>query len=186
MRGILALALLGACGEGANKKGDGTVSVAAYAGLSEDRSWTFRDDDSLEPPEEDQLIRARADGEGGIELRRGATWGDGQEAGSMLFDEEAGLAILAWDLDATAGEGRYPFAAPTPANGDQQVAQDGWDCVAQVPATIETWYGTFEAALAFDCQGGGGPTGRWAFGEGVGLVRFAPTEGPPLDLVAPF
>ena len=186
------LLLLTACGEDplAGTVMEQGLPASAFHTLGEGRSWIYRDDDSDEDPDEEQLLRAQDVGEGRLELRRGSRWADAEPAGHIAWTTERGeLWLSSWELpDGTEGAGGFRMADADPEDGELTSGDGGWRCdLTRQEDGQETWYGTFEGALIIDCVGGNdGLGGRYAFGVGAGLVYLETEDGYLLDLVAPW
>lgn len=181
--GLAALLTLWGCDGGATGSSDGLIT-ADYSGLVDGATWTWRDDVSTdELPAEEELLRGRYVGEGVIELRRGERFADAEPWGFLEFDTSEGLALTAWELGEVSGEGRTPLSEERILD-DQLVVAGRAQCVGQTFMTHDTFYATFDAAVRFDCAGGGLP-GVYVFAKSVGLVSLR-TSSVTLDLVAPW
>lgn len=185
---LLPLALaaglgVGGCDGGSTGTSDGLIT-ADYNGLVDGASWTWRDDVSTdELPAEEALLRGRYVGEGIIEIRRGARFPDAEPWGFLEFDVSEGLALVAWELGDVVGEGRTPLSEDRIVD-EQLIVAGRAQCVGQTFMTHDTFYATFDAAVRFDCAGGGLP-GVYVFAKTVGLVSLR-TNNVTLDLVAPW
>ncbi len=186
----LVLAAMG-CGNNAPGEGTGEILMVDYLALELDGAWTFRDDDSTEDPEEDELIRARLSSEDTLELRRGARWADAEDAGMLAFDTRYGLSLVEFDLagldDGLSGSGDWAMADFDPVTGEYQ-GSGTWGCTTDTGTEVETWYATFEDVVRLDCSstGGDGLPGTWDFARGIGLVRYEHPDGLLVELVAPY
>jgi hypothetical protein len=180
---LLSCAALWGCDGGAMGTSDGLIT-ADYNGLVDGASWTWRDDVSAEElPAEEALLRGRYVGEGIIEIRRGERFADAEPWGFLEFDTSEGLALVAWELGEVVGEGRTPLSDDRIVD-EQLVVSGRAQCVGQTFMTHDTFYATFDAAVRFDCAGGGLP-GVYIFAKTVGLVSLR-TNSVTLDLVAPW
>lgn len=181
---LCALSLAACNGDGG--AGEGEVSIAEYAALSEGASWTYRDDLSTEEVDDERLIRAHHLGEGLIELRRGARWADASPVAALAFSEAGGLSLVAWEFGPDAGEAELPLADAQVADGDLATAA-GWSCSADLDASVETFYGTFSDTVVFDCsRSSSGLPGVFTFAREVGLISLVANSGVTMDLVAPY
>ncbi|MCK6520979.1 hypothetical protein L6R49_05985 [Myxococcota bacterium] len=179
----LTLIVCWGCGDGVRGTSDGLLT-ADYNGLVDGATWTWRDDVSTdELPDEAELLRGRYVGEGVIEIRRGERFADAEPWGFLEFDTSEGLALVAWELGEVTGEGRTPLSGDRILD-DQLNVSGRAQCVGQTYMTHDTFYATYDAAVRFDCAGGGLP-GVYIFSKGVGLVALR-TNSVTLDLVAPW
>lgn len=164
----------------------GEPLVSDYTMLEEGASWTYRDDSlgpESETPDEDLLLHARHTGDGVVEFRRGARWADGSDEGKLVWSEKNGLSLVEWDLGEAQGSGDLFMSEEVPER--EAVTMSGkYSCTTRMDAPIDTYYGTFELALVFDCTGGG-MGGTYAFAYGWGLVQVD-AGGIVLDLVGPW
>ena len=185
VRSLLILGLIG-CGGPRTEEVFSEVLIDDYTGLNtEGLSWTYRDDGETETsPDNDRLIRSRHVGGGELDFRRGSRWADAEAAGSVRFAQSDRVRIVSWNLNGVTGSGDFPLGRNKPKEGDELTA-DGWMCVVDIPASIETYYGTYTEVLSFLCDGDDGPTGDWHFAKDVGLVAY---EGDDysMSLVAPW
>jgi len=179
---IGGLLLLGCTGQPPPTPGE-VNEVADYTGLAEGASWVYRDDGLDETPVEDELLRARYQGDGLVELRRGYRWADADPAGSIRWDTSDGLELTALQLGSVSWSGALRLADPEPENGDQQV-RGGNHCLTDDAQVVETFYADYDDALLLSCTGDALP-GTYAFARGVGLVRLE-IDGLTIDLVAPW
>jgi hypothetical protein len=180
---LVCVAALWGCDGGATGTSDGLIT-ADYSGLVDGASWTWRDDVSTdELPAEEELLRGRYVGEGLIEIRRGERFADAEPWGFLEFDVSDGLALVAWELGEVVGEGRTPLSEDRIVD-EQLVVAGRAQCVGQTFMTHDTFYATFDAAVRFDCAGGGLP-GVYIFAKSVGPVSIR-TNAVTLDLVAPW
>ena len=180
---LVSIAALWGCDGGSTDTSD-VLITSDYSGLVDGASWTWRDDVSTdELPAEEALLRGRYVGEGLIEIRRGERFADAEPWGFLEFDVSAGLALVAWELGDVVGEGRTPLSEERIVD-EQLVVAGRAQCVGQTFMTHDTFYATFDAAVRFDCAGGGLP-GVYVFAKTVGPVAIR-TNSVTLDLVAPW
>ena len=183
----------------------GTLS-GDWHGLSMDAAWTYRDDAITdEAPEPAELVLARYNGDGQMELRRGERWADADSIGSLVFDLNNGLSLVSWNVDGASGEGNFPVYEGEPTN-QSAVSNGSWTCQAAMNEDVETFYGIFPSSMRIGCTVGGvgldgqsmdtgdvqevygvtgSPAGYWSFAPGVGLVRVQAADFD-LNLVAPW
>ena len=180
---MIPLLLALACGKDDAATGQAVFDLTEYSGLDADGSWVYRDDGSDELPDEATLLRARDQGGGTVELRRGYRWADADPVGEVVWDTSDGLTLTGLHLLPVAWTGSMRLADLEPANGDQQV-RGGSHCVTDDTQVVSTYYADYDDVLVFDCTGDGLP-GTYAFANGVGLVR-AELDGLTVDLVAPW
>jgi hypothetical protein len=178
--------LLLACSGTEGTTAGGSVLVADYVMLGDGTSWTYRDD-ALGPesdsPAEEELLHARHVGDGVVEFRRGLRWADAIEEGKLVWSEADGLTLVEWDLGEAQGSGEIFMSAEVPEQMAMTVSGK-YTCTTFMDAPVDTYYGTFELALVFDCNGGG-MGGTYAFAYGWGLVQVD-AGGIVLDLVGPW
>ncbi len=172
MRALAALLALSACGGDLPPPPgqEGALPIASYHGLNSENSWTWRDDGDTGEPEAERLLKARYEG-GLMDIRRGSRWVDGRPEGTLEWSTDGGLYLVAWDIGGRRGSAELPLAVDGVAWGDTVVAED-WACTNSYADNLETWYAIFNDAVVFDCTGGNGISGRWAFARGEGLVRL--------------
>jgi len=159
-----------------------TVPVDDYVGLSEDATWTWRDDGLTTELVFEELLRGHHQGEGLVALRRGERWGDAEEVGHLQWDVAGGLTLSSWVLGDIEGETTVPLLGAGAEWGDT-VEQDDWICTNSKATEIDTWYGVFEDGLVVSCEGGAGLEGTYSFALDRGLVLFQGTLFS-LDLVS--
>lgn len=180
--GLVAPCLL-ACGEDLPPPPgqEGEVPLDSYHGLSEENSWTWRDDGDTGEPESERLLKARYE-EGVMDIRRGSRWVDGRPEGELEWSTEGGLFLVGWDLGGARGSDELPLAVDGTVWGGTVSAED-WSCTNRFSDDLQTWYAVFDDAVIFDCTGGNGVPGQWAFARGLGLVKL---EGEiiTLDMVS--
>ena len=137
----------------------GTLS-GDWHGLSTDAAWTYRDDAITdEAPEPAELVLARYNGDGQMELRRGERWADADPIGSLVFDLNNGLSLVSWNVDGASGEGNFPVYEGEPTN-QSAVSNGSWTCQAAMNEDVETFYGIFPSSMRIGCTVGGGGFGR--------------------------
>lgn len=170
---FLGMMLWGCTNSEEAPQGTFVVDISDYHGMYEGATWVYRDDgivDLDDLPDEDQLLRAMHMGDGVVEFRRGRRWADSQSIGEMVWDIDNGLTLLSWDLPFGQGEGEYPISNLLPED-EPDVTNGEWTCVNTMTEAVETWYGTFDNVLLFECDGG--PlAGEFAFGKNFGLVHL--------------
>lgn len=170
-------------GGGTMTASDGELSAAGFAGLEDDASWTWRDDDA-DTLDLDRVIHGRHEGEGYVALRRGGRWADAQEIGHLAWTLEGGLGLTSWALDDAVGDSQVLLLTDGTGWGGNH--QDGdWSCTASENVPVDSWYGLFEDGLMLECSGSGGLAGSYAFAWNRGLVGFR-GKAFALDLVSPF
>lgn len=181
---LCALSLAACKGDGG--AGEGEVSIADYAALTEGASWTYRDDLSTEEVDDARLLRAHHVGLGVIEIRRGARWADASPVAALAFSEEGGLSLVSWEYGPDAGEAELPLSEAQVADGDLATAA-GWSCSADLDASVETFYGTFSDTVVFDCsRSNSGLPAVFTFAAEVGLISIRANSGINMELVAPY
>jgi hypothetical protein len=179
-----------ACGE--EPLAEGEVYLVEHKGFDPGAAWTWHDDAARigvpvdEQPEldEEALLHGQVASEGQIELRRGARFADGAEAGHLTFQAESpDLVLTSWSLGEAEGSGQLKLGDAIVGEGDRHASGD-FVCTSSTTSDQDTFYALFEDVLIFDCTGPG-PAARWAFAREIGLVSVS-GEGILLDLVAPF
>ena len=120
-----------ACGEPAPETSTlFNIVLDEYHMLTENRSWTYRDDMPVDPesfPDESSLLLAKNDGSY-VQFRRGSRWADAQDVGHIEWDPSDGFRILSWDLPFSSSDSGFLL---TDANVevDATISDGGWQAV---------------------------------------------------------
>ena len=113
------------------------VNMVDYHSLTEDRSWTYRDEfdsDANVLVDENNLLLARSVA-GYVSFRRGARWADATDIGHLEWDFAEGLSLLSWDLPFSSGSELLPISEESPEEGET-ANLNGWTCTMTKPESI--------------------------------------------------
>ncbi len=181
---MVALAFLSCADPAAS--GSGGINSTTFLAPDQADAWTWRDDgDTGVVPDDEALVRGRMDGDGVVEVRRGARYAAGSVVGLFTWDIEADDIVLSsWQWGDEGSD--TPTVLAVGGSDDGDVASNGEGaCTPQRYDSVSTTYGEFSDVLACVCVSTPAPDGTYWFAEDFGLVK---TETGPfkLDLVAPW
>ena len=161
------------------------VNMVDYHSLSEDRSWTYRDEFDVDPnvlPDENNLLLARSES-GYVSFRRGARWADATDIGHLEWDFVEGLSLLSWDLPFSSGSDLLPISGENPEEGET-ANLNGWVCTMSKPESVWTYYAEYDKVLYFACSNDSLVLDLY-FAKGAGLINLMSSDYE-MELVAPW
>ena len=151
---MIFLLVFGCIESKTKKELEAAKEIVNYHGIEEGASWTYRDDGAdfdtgTAPPEDEDLILAHHEGNGYIELRRGARWVEATPVGHLEFSAMAqALQLTSWELPIGSGSGNYLLSDALPEEGEVFSSED-WSCTVYRPDFLWTYYGYYDDVVIF-------------------------------------
>ena len=182
---MMYLILFGCSEESQSTNSIFAVNMVDYHSLSDNRSWTYRDEFDPDPnilPDENNLLLARSV-DGYVSFRRGARWADAVDSGHLEWDFVEGLTLLSWELPFSSGSDLLPISGENPEEGET-ANLNGWRCTMSKPESVWTYYAEYDKVLYFACSSDSLVLDLY-FAKEAGLINLMSSDYE-MELVAPW